>query len=446
MAFFWEKEKKKRRKALGYSRRSTEDRQENSIDIQRKEYHAYAEKNDIEIVAEYEDAGVSGLRDDRPGFKNLMEHVRRSNMGKEKDLNYILCLEASRWSRQDPDLAAAYEAECRKHGVEVIFVSYNEDLSKENSEYDEFGDDKLMRTLMKSVDRTMSHKFCRTLSKRVFDGAKEVSEQGFRAGGPPPYGTLRLEVNEQRDPVGTMKPKQHKSYPNHRVKLTPDVEGNAVVVREIFELFVNQKLTEKQITAILNERNVSAPKGGKWRVESIQNILRNEQYAGSVVYNKTSQKKIHSVHGKPKRTINPRKDWIEVPNSYTPVIEPAVFEAAQAIFNLRKQCMPREEMLDRLRFAYKKYGMFSHALLKSMSGKANMPIMPSKREITKESTLQCFKSCSYCVKTLNHSLAVGLIFGSGVKVRLNNSLIFGGNESRGRILLFGGSDFPDLKT
>jgi len=209
---FWERKEKERKcKALGYARRSTENRQENSIDIQRKAYHVYAEKNDIEIIAEYKDAGVSGLTDDRPGFKDLMSHVRQSNMGKTKDFDYILCLEASRWSRQEPDIAAAYEAECRKHGVEVIFVSYNEDLNKEDSESDEFGDDKLMRTLMKSVDRTMSHKFCRTLSKKVFDGAKEVSEQGFRAGGAAPYGTLRLEVNEQKEPIGTMKPKQHKS-------------------------------------------------------------------------------------------------------------------------------------------------------------------------------------------------------------------------------------------
>jgi len=177
----------------------------------------------------------------------------------------------------------------------------------------------------------------------------------------------------------------HKSYPNHRVKLTPDVEGNAVVIREIFDSFVSQNKTEKQIAEALNDRNISAPKGGKWRVGGIRNILKNKQYAGSVVYNKTSQKKIHSAFGKkPKRTINPHKDWIEVEGSYESVIVPTVFEAAQEIFRLREQRMPREEMQDRLRFALKKYGMLSHSLLKSISGIANMPIMPSKREITKE--------------------------------------------------------------
>ena len=380
--FFWEKEQnKKNGRAVFYGRYSAQGRQENSIEIQRDAAYAWAEKNGVEIVAEYVDAGISGTTANRPGFQAVHERVKLG------DINIIICNDPTRWGRfPDPNTAAVYEAKCAEYGARVKYVIHGDLKKEEKEELEQIKIKKVRRkkndlglSLLKTLGHAMAGEYSYQLSEKVFDGAVKVSLQGNRAGGPAPYGTLRLEVNEQREPVGTMKPKQHKSYPNHRVKLTPDVEGNATVIREIFELFVSQNHTEKQIAAILNERNISAPKGGKWRVAGIRNILKNEQYAGSVVYYKTSSK--IGMEG----TIRiPEEDWIKVPNSYEPVVDPTIFETAQAIFSLRKQRMSREEMQDRLRFTIKKYGMLSKALLKSISATANMPDMPSARDITKE--------------------------------------------------------------
>jgi hypothetical protein len=59
---WWEKKKKKSRRALAYYRHSAQNRQKNSIEIQRRQVREFAERNNIEIVCEYSDAGVSGLR------------------------------------------------------------------------------------------------------------------------------------------------------------------------------------------------------------------------------------------------------------------------------------------------------------------------------------------------------------------------------------------------
>ena len=50
-----------RPRAVAYYRHSAQDRQENSIPIQREQVHQWAEKNGVEIIEEFEDAGKSGL-------------------------------------------------------------------------------------------------------------------------------------------------------------------------------------------------------------------------------------------------------------------------------------------------------------------------------------------------------------------------------------------------
>ena len=55
-------------KAAGYVRRSTDDKQADSIDIQKEEVLAYAARHGYEIVRWYVDDGVSGHNVDRDDF------------------------------------------------------------------------------------------------------------------------------------------------------------------------------------------------------------------------------------------------------------------------------------------------------------------------------------------------------------------------------------------
>ena len=383
---WWKKEKKKSRRALAYYRHSAQNRQKNSIEIQRGQIREFAERNNIEIVFEYSDAGVSGLTANRPGFQGLLAHVQRSNKGKKKDLDNVLCLDVSRWGRfQKTDESGYYETLCAENGVKVIYIAHGDLKDKDDGSGDDDEDDSfddLAEDLGKPLDRVLAKRHSKELSRKVLRGTKKVSEEGYRAGGSAPYGTLRLEINERKEPVGIMKPKQHKSYPNNRVKLIPDENGNASVVREIFDLFVSAECTEKQIAAILSERNILPPRKQnilstseeiKWTIGTIRRILQNEQYVGSVVYYKTS-----SVLGKKGIKRNPRKDWIVVPGSFEPVVEWTIYEKAQDRFNLRNKRMPREEILRKIHSVLKDFGMLSYHLLNSL------PEMPTKREITLE--------------------------------------------------------------
>ena len=230
----------------------------------------------------------------------------------------------------------------------------------------------MLLAIQDTVDYTMAAQYSADLSDKVTAGAEKVSKDGYRAGGSAPYGTVRIEIDEQGVIIGTMKPKQHKSYPNHRVRLAPNPDGTAKVVSNIFDHFLIHGHSEKQIATMLTVQKYPRPRKGKWTAETIRHILQNEQYAGSVVYNKTSSKL------KTKLIRNPREKWITRKGSYEPVVSPEVFQEAQEKFNLRYKRMSREEMLERIRFVFEKFHMLSHSLMKSL------PDMPTRNEIIRE--------------------------------------------------------------
>ncbi len=96
-------------RAVAYYRHSAQDRQENSIPIQRDQVREWAEQHGVEIIREFADQGGSGLNaEDRPAFTEMMdEWVKQRD-----EFEYVLCLDVSRWGRfQDLDLSAQYGAE-----------------------------------------------------------------------------------------------------------------------------------------------------------------------------------------------------------------------------------------------------------------------------------------------------------------------------------------------
>jgi hypothetical protein len=91
----------------------------------------------------------------------------------------------------------------------------------------------------------------------------------------------------------------------------------------------------------------------KWSECSVRGILTNQQYAGALVYNKTTQKL------KTPTRKNPKEEWIVTPGAYPPIVEPELFERARAVLDKRKRRSNPEEMLARLRELYDEYGLIS---------------------------------------------------------------------------------------
>jgi len=332
-------------RAVAYYRHSAEIGQENSVEIQQDNIRAFAAKHNLQIIKEFADRGKSGLNaEGRPAFNEMMEWVRTRD-----DFVLILVLDVSRWGRfQDTDLSAHYEAVCTQHGKQVIYtnIGFTRD------------EDRLINQLRKSIDRYQSAEMVRNLSKKVFEGAVKVAEQGYRPGGPPPYACHRLMLDENKEPDRILQPGQRKAIQNGRVILTPGDPKQVETVQEIFLLFTEKGFDERQIAGRLNERRVPSPGGVRWGEASVRHILTNQQYSGCVVYNKTTQRL------KTKTRRNPRDEWIITPGAYEPIVAPEVFERAQAILDGRKRRYNREEMLLRLRALYDRYNLVTSRLLR----------------------------------------------------------------------------------
>lgn len=320
---------RQRFRAVAYYRHSAQDRQENSVAIQQEQVRKWAHENGVEIIHEFADRGKSGLTAaGRDGFNDMME-----NWIKQRgDFEFVLCLDVSRWGRfQDIDLSATYSAECKRYGKQVIYTTLGK--PKPN--------DQLYQVYVQ-FERFRAAQYSKELSDKVFRGCVKIAEQGYWAGGKPPYALQRLLLDEARRPVQLLAPGQRKSIQNQRVTLAPGDKVQVATVQRIFREFTETLRTMNDIAEGLNRDGVRSPSGGSWDRSRVRRILLNELYVGTLVYNRTSQKlKTPTRH-------NPQAEWIKTTGAFDAVIERTAFEEAQRIIKEAALRYTPEFMLEQL--------------------------------------------------------------------------------------------------
>ncbi|WP_223560134.1 recombinase family protein [Chryseobacterium lathyri] len=300
------------KKAVAYYRHSAEDKQENSVAIQRNHVERFALEHNIAIIHEEIDEGVSGLLANRPGFERLFDNwIKNFNA---PYFEYVLVYDVSRWGRfQDQDQAGHYVYLCKKHGKEVVYVSRGfVDVSNQ-----------LFSSLEISIQRYMAAEYSRQLSEKVFYGCAKVSQQGYSAGGMAVYGMARQLLDVNKKPIRILSTGEHKQIANERVSFAPKNDDTTETVRKIFDLFVNNRLTISEIASYLNQRRIFSSNNKQWDKSKIIKILTNETYIGTRIYNKTWGRL------KQKSYKNPRSEWVIVPDAFESTIDKDIFKKAQ---------------------------------------------------------------------------------------------------------------------
>lgn len=99
--------------------RSTKDRHDISIDVQRQQLRAFAQQRGLTVVEEFADAVESAKDEDRPGFQRLIQAVRNPRRG----WSTLLVLDTSRLARRRLMALKFEEEECARRGVTVIYKS-----------------------------------------------------------------------------------------------------------------------------------------------------------------------------------------------------------------------------------------------------------------------------------------------------------------------------------
>ena len=291
-------------KIVIYLRLSEEDGDGESMSIsnQRKTLYEYASKNNMEIVGEYVDDGVSGYLWSRPMFNRLKRDLNNNKV------HTILVKDLSIIGRHNAKVQLFLE-NILEDGKRVIALLDPYDTLDERTHttvgITTWANEHLVKQTSKKVRNTLNNK------------QKE--------------GTLLCNV-----PYGYYKDRLDKTkcYVDHNI---------APYIRQIYDLYISGKGV-KEIARILTDQNVPTPTqmkkqymeanneicrltvSGIWDTTVIVRILKNEFYLGTLVLNKT---KTRSIHGK-KIPVDP-DEYYKFPNHHEAIIDKQTFQLAQEI-------------------------------------------------------------------------------------------------------------------
>lgn len=330
-------------RAAQYVRMSTEHQQyspENQVDVIRQ----YAVSHNMEIVQVYSDHGRSGLNiAGREGLNQLMSDVE----AKQAHFSALLVYDVSRWGRfQDVDESAYYEYVLKRAGIRVHYCA--EQFENDGS---------MSSSVLKTLKRSMAAEYSRELSVKVFSGQCRLIELGFRQGGPAGYGLRRQLIDRDRNPKSLLARGDRKSLQTDRVILVPGPEEEVETVRRIYDLFVSEGKTEREIMEMLNGRDVLGEHGRPWTRATVHQVLTNPKYIGANIYNRRSFKLKH------KRVKNPGQMWIWRDGAFEPIVTARLFEQAKTIIESRHHHLSDQDLLERLRELLRAQGRLSGILI-----------------------------------------------------------------------------------
>jgi DNA invertase Pin-like site-specific DNA recombinase len=296
-------------RAAQYVRMST-DYQRYSIQNQAAAMATYAQQKNLAIVRTYVDEGRSGLRiKGRPGLIELIDDVQSGRA----EFDHVLVYDVSRWGRfQDVDESAHYEFVCKQNGVNVAYCAEQFD-----------NDGSLLSSIIKNIKRVMAAEFSRELSVKVHTGQSRIASLGYRVGRPLTFGLRRELVDEGQRSKGRLARGERKSLQTDRVRLRLGSDEEVATVRWIFHQFVIERTSLTEIARQLNRANVANHNGRPWNDGVIRRILKNENYVGNIIYNRTTR-----PLGQ-KRIYNPRHLWIRGAAAIDPIVDKSLFARAQ---------------------------------------------------------------------------------------------------------------------
>ncbi|UGX94088.1 recombinase family protein [Bradyrhizobium barranii subsp. barranii] len=338
-----ELEGKATKPAAEYVRMST-DHQQYSTANQSQAIRDYASRNGFHIEKTYEDSGKSGLNlDDRQALKQLIEDVQNGSA----EFSTILVYDVSRWGRfQDADESAYYEYICKRAGISVRYCA--EQFENDGSP---------VSTIVKGVKRAMAGEYSRELSVKVFAGQRRLIELGFRQGGPAGFGLRRQLIDQNGIAKAELARGEQKSIQTDRIVLIPGPEKEIETIRFIYEFFVTQGKSEREIADGLNAKGITTDLGRPWSRAIVHQILINEKYIGNNVWNRCSCKL------KGRRIHNPPERWIRHDQAFEPIVDEETFKSAQAIIAERWKRYSDEELLDVLRGLLEQHGYLSGIII-----------------------------------------------------------------------------------
>src|SRR5438128_2528834 len=185
-------------------------------------------------------------------------------------------------------------------------------------------DDAPQRRLLTQVQGVIAEYERARIAERTRRGRLYRSRAGEGVSWKAPYGYRRLA----RDAAGPA-----------RLEI---FEPEAVVVRRIFEDYVNGGLSIRRIVRGLNTDQVPTPAGkAEWWHSTVCRVLRNEAYVGRLYFNQTETVPRAGPGSRraTRQRRRPREEWITL--ACPAIIDEAMFDAAQRVGRDNSKWSPR---------------------------------------------------------------------------------------------------------
>lgn len=279
-----------------YARVSTDkDEQINSLENQVQYYTELIQsKPNWTYVEGYIDEGISGT-----STKKRDSFLRMIADAKAGRFDFIITKEISRFSRSTLD-SIQYTQELFEHDVGVLFQNDNINTLDSDSEF--------RLVVMAGVAQDEVRK----LSDRLKFGFRQAIKNGHVLGNDKLWG-----------------------YHKKNCVLTIN-EEEAQVVRQIFDLYANQKMGIRRISQQLYDEGYTSRKGNAFNVLTIRHILQNPKYKGWYCANKSQ-----TVDYRSKRKIFlDESEWVMYPDPSIPaIVSEELWDRANALYKQRSSQM-----------------------------------------------------------------------------------------------------------
>lgn len=245
------------KKCVLYPRVSTEMQVEGfSLEGQKYSLKRFAEREEMQIVDIYEDAGKSGKSiEGRPAFKKMLSDIENGLA-----IDYILVYKLSRFGRNAADILNSLGF-IQSYGINLICIEEGIDSSQTSG--------KLLISVLSAVAEIERE----NILEQTMNGRREKARQGGWNGGFAPYGYYLKD--------------------NHLYI----EETEAEAVRIIYDMFGNSDIGYGGIAKYLNLQGIRKiprqnGKLDRWSGHFVRLILDNPVYCGKIAYGRRTREKV----------------------------------------------------------------------------------------------------------------------------------------------------------
>ena len=279
------------KKCVLYPRVSTEMQVDGfSLDGQKSNLRRFADREEMEILNIYEDAGKSGKSiEGRPAFKQMLFDIENG-----LEIDYVLVYKLSRFGRNAADILNSLE-HIQSFGVNLICIEEGIDSSQTSG--------KLLISVLSAVAEIERE----NIIEQTMNGRKEKARQGGWNGGFAPYGYF-------------LKDKQLFIQ-----------ENEADAVRIIFDKFANTNMGFTKIAKYLNLQGIekiSRANGTltQWSTHFVRMIIDNPVYCGKIAFGRRAREKVKGTKNEYKQT--PQENYILAEGQHEAIISEELWNLA----------------------------------------------------------------------------------------------------------------------